>query len=33
VRDSLGVLLKHRDDIAKATAQLRLDNLLGSTAP
>jgi MoxR-like ATPase len=33
VRDSLGVMLKHRDDIAKATAQLRLDSLLGSTAP
>jgi MoxR-like ATPase len=33
VRDSLGVILKHQDDIRRATDQLRLDRVLDGTAP
>jgi MoxR-like ATPase len=33
VRDSLGVILKHQDDVRKAADRLRLDSVLGSTAP
>ncbi len=31
VRDSLGVILKHRDDMDKATAKLDLDTVLGTS--
>jgi MoxR-like ATPase len=33
VRDSLGVILKHQDDVRRATDQLRLDRVLDGTAP
>jgi MoxR-like ATPase len=33
VRASLGVILKHQDDVAKADAHLELDRVLGGTAP
>jgi MoxR-like ATPase len=33
MRASLGVILKHQDDVAKADAHLELDRVLGGTAP
>jgi MoxR-like ATPase len=33
VRDSLGVILKHQDDIRRATEQLKLNRVLDGTAP
>jgi MoxR-like ATPase len=33
VRDSLGVILKHQDDVRKATEQLKLAKVLDGTAP
>jgi MoxR-like ATPase len=33
VRASLGVILKHQDDVAKADAHMELDRVLGGTAP
>jgi MoxR-like ATPase len=33
VRDSLGVILKHQDDIRRATDQLKLDRVLDGSAP
>jgi MoxR-like ATPase len=33
VRDSLGVILKHQDDVTKAADRLKLDTVLGGTAP
>jgi MoxR-like ATPase len=33
VRDSLGVILKHQDDVRRATERLKLDRVLDGTAP